>query len=169
MVHLEQGLSILCRRSDVKQHPISPRDQRQRSTLNSDLIREHVIPIFSRLSILPLMFGCPPSPIQETIVSDTSFLTHLDIPSAFSTLPDARSSLVHLLGLCLRFVRSADTVRFDYITRASSLNSLVQHQSNLLSALEQWYIAFSPLIQSDSIGLTSVESSPRDPHTKRVL
>jgi hypothetical protein len=158
MIHLEQGLSILCR-SEEQAYICSPLERRSKTILTSALVTEHLFPLFSRLSLLPPMFGSPLASLQETILSDSSFLSILDMPSTFSTLIDARSTLVQLMSLCLRFVRSTDTVKFNPVSEIENLKQMVQHQSNLEEALEQWHVAFLPFTRNFSTEVTRVEGA----------
>jgi hypothetical protein len=151
LAHLRQGLNVLCC-SETGEY--RKPQQRGWSSPNSDIIKDHVVPIFSRLSILPVMFGSPPpTSVQETIIQDASFLTTFEIPSTFSTLFDARSSLIHLMGLGLRFIRSADLTNFDDISNVAFLDALAVHQINLQVGLVNWYMAFLPLVQTNPIGV----------------
>lgn len=69
-------------------------------------IREQVLPFFNRLELLSQLFGLRPTYPYGLMPSQT-------VPQTFSSIDEARDSVVHLINLSIRFVHESKTRRID--------------------------------------------------------
>jgi hypothetical protein len=124
--HFKGGMSVI---ADYISRPGSS----QSSRLMTDRVKNKILPVFNRLEMLYALFGNDASWQYPTTLSDC-------IPDTFVSLENARDSLVNLLNLSLRFVRTMDTCRYE----PSAIPALAfQEQAALLSQLTLWHQRFS--------------------------
>lgn len=102
-------------------------------------VREHLTPLFRRLSIFPFFFG--------TGAEDFPSLVALEdpIPDEFSTYPEARSMMDGIFSRTIRLVRCGDAYRFGSLRYAKVPPSLLREQERINYRLQRWRILFTDL------------------------
>lgn len=124
--HFKGGMAII---ADYVSRPESSRSSR----LISDRVRTKMLPVFNRLEMLYALFGNDASWQYPTTLAES-------VPDTFVSLEHARDSLVNLLNLSLRFVRTMDVCRYE----PSAIPALAfQEQAALLGQLTLWHQRFS--------------------------
>lgn len=98
-----------------------------------DRIRTSILPAFNRLEMLSALFGNDASWPYPVALSDS-------VPAMFSSVNEARDSMVHLMNLSLRFVQTIQLL--EYEPSAIPL-SAYSEQAGLLSYLQLWRSRFS--------------------------
>jgi Fungal specific transcription factor domain len=124
--HLHSGLDILKTWRDGP-----------RSSAESPMVEEEILPVFERLSMTSTLFGRPADQLYDDVVT---------LPSAevtFDSLSGARKSLVGLVNLSLQFIRSVmgRKNRFEVV-----FEDIVQ-QTHLEGLLHKWEQSFEVLIR----------------------
>ncbi|GIZ38818.1 hypothetical protein CKM354_000221900 [Cercospora kikuchii] len=94
-----------------------------------------ILTFFNRLEMLAALFGND-SPWPYAVTLQES------IPDTFNFMGEARDSLVHLMNLSLRFIRSIGLAKYDPLFHANSHNTSGEQQ-DLLHHLELWRSRFS--------------------------
>lgn len=102
-------------------------------------VREHLVPLFRRLSIFPFWFG--------TGADDFPSLVFLEdpIPDAFSTLSDARSMMDDIFSRTIRLVRCGDAHRFGSLRYTKVPPSFLREQEKINYRLQKWRVLFANL------------------------
>lgn len=89
LIHLEQGRQILAQL-----------DSKAASTDSEiDMIKQHIVPMYTRLSLTSFMFGGNPVPIPPNLK------TLQNVPVAFESLDEAQYCLYDFMDECMRFTR----------------------------------------------------------------
>lgn len=120
--HFNGGMAIIT-------EYVSRGESSQPSRLMFDRVRNKMLPFFNRLEMLYALDGYDASWQYHTTLSET-------IPSTFASVENARDSLVDLLNLSLRFVRSMGLCMYE--PSAIIPASAFQEQTALLSQLILW-------------------------------
>ncbi|KAK6443461.1 hypothetical protein LTR95_000288 [Oleoguttula sp. CCFEE 5521] len=142
MEHFKAGMHIALGASQQK--PTTPYNQ-MRST------RKQVMPFFYRLELLAMLTG------QES-QWEYPFEAMAVVPDTFETLLEARDSLVHLMNLSMRHIRSLRVRRYEGDVTDEDLTT----QHGLLACLSSWKSAF------DSLSLTTC-FSPAEERSNHIL
>lgn len=143
--------------SSYPQLTIREAESSQPSRLMLDRVKTKILPVFNRLEMLYALFGNDASWQYPTTLADS-------VPDTFESLENARDSLVNLLNLSLRFVRTMDTCRYD---PSSAIPALAfQEQSALLSNLTLWHQRFSAYRSQSASCFTS---SSKDLYACNIL
>lgn len=123
LIHLEQGRQIVSR-LDRRASSNSP---------EMESIRRHVVPLYTRLSLISFLFG-----------GNQSFRSHRDIPDNFETMDELRYCLQNLADQALRFARRSHPAKnsSDNVPR-EAMRQLEVEQNYLLSQLAKLSVAFS--------------------------
>jgi hypothetical protein len=119
--HFNGGMAII---ADCISHPESS----QSSRLMFDRVKNKMLPVFNRLEMLYALFGNDASWQYPITLSES-------LPDSFVSLGNARDSLVNLLNLALRFVRTMDLCRYEPIAVPALA---LQEQAALLGQLLLW-------------------------------
>ena len=90
-------------------------------------IKENMLPFFNRLELLSMLFGNDAS--WEYPVT-----LHQAVPEEFASIVEARDSIVHLMNLSLRFIRSMKYRKYDHLV----LPDDVARQQSLQRQSRQW-------------------------------
>lgn len=98
--------------------------------------REHLLPIFRRLSIRCFLYIDDPKDFP-----DMEGLEH-PVPETFSTFSDAQIMIDDIFSRVVRFVRRADPYRIDPEKNGPAPPELVAEQDSLKSDMEQWRSIF---------------------------
>lgn len=98
---------------------------------------EHLLPLFSRISVFPFFFGGDVSTFPQ--LEGLSSL----ISTSFSSITDAQKVLHALTTRSIRFVRSGDKYRLGPLRHSPIPTSLREEQHNIEESLDDWHRAFS--------------------------
>ncbi|KAM0721936.1 hypothetical protein Q7P37_002861 [Cladosporium fusiforme] len=124
------------------------------SRLTIDRINSTIMPFFNRLEMLYTLFGNDAS-WSYPVTLPTS------IPTTFTSMGQARDSIVHLMNLSLRFVRSTSAIKYSPAPIAStSLNE----QAALLNQIHLWHSRFSTYQVAHA-----TQTTPSDVYAANVL
>lgn len=126
LLHLEQGrqiLSQLGRKSPSRYSEI-------------DIIRQHLVPMYTRLSLTSWLIGCDPVAIPQQL----KMLT--EIPMMFDSINEVRYALYDFMDECLRFYKRTHEAKFDDIPEESLL-AFEKEQDYLLAKHAKFKVAFS--------------------------
>jgi hypothetical protein len=96
-------------------------------------VNDSILPVFNRLEMLFILFGNDASWPYPVPLSKT-------IPTTFSSVAHARDSMVHLMNLSLRFVRTVQLLEYD---PCAIPVSAYDEQAALLRYLSLWRSRFS--------------------------
>lgn len=126
LIHLEQGRQILAQL-----------DRKARSTdPEMDMIKQHLVPMYTRLSLTSFMFGGNPVPIPSELK------TLQNVPCAFESIDEAQYCLYDFMDECMRFTRRTRLGRTTKVPRESG-RTLRQHQDYLMGKLAKIDVAWS--------------------------
>ncbi|KAH7157345.1 hypothetical protein B0J13DRAFT_168447 [Dactylonectria estremocensis] len=104
-----------------------------------EMVKQSLVPIYSRLSLASFLFGTRPAPIPAHLKSRT------EVPALFTSMDEARCGLYFLLDEGFQFSTQAYAVAFDPNTDAATIRSLQAEQQRLLSQVARWHAAFTVL------------------------
>ncbi|KPM41495.1 hypothetical protein AK830_g5080 [Neonectria ditissima] len=101
--------------------------------------KEHLMPIFRRLSIVPFFFG--------TGVADFPSLVSWrgPVPAVFSSFSDAQAMMDDIFCRTVRLVRWGDAHRTGGLRHQPVSSQLLAEQEKITSLLEQWHVLFVDL------------------------
>ncbi|KAK3692569.1 hypothetical protein B0T22DRAFT_447570 [Podospora appendiculata] len=126
LIHLDQGryiLSQLGRKASSRNPEI-------------DIIKDHLVPVYTRLSLTSLMFGGDPVAIPM------SLKTSVEIPAMFTTIDQVRYALYDFMDETLRFAKRTHQAKFSTVSSAEML-AFEDEQDYLLRKLSKFNVAFS--------------------------
>jgi hypothetical protein len=103
------------------------------SKLMVDRVRRSILPAFNRLEMLSALFGNGASWPYSVTISES-------VPAMFSSIGEARDSMVHLMNISLRFVQRIQLL--EYEPCAVPLTAY-DEQAELLRYLDLWRSRFS--------------------------
>ncbi|KAK0711318.1 hypothetical protein B0H67DRAFT_602120 [Lasiosphaeris hirsuta] len=126
IIHLEQGRQILSRLG------------RKASSQNSeiDIIKQHLVPMYTRLSLTSLMFGGDPVAIP------TPLKTLTDVPMMFDSIGEVRYALYDFMDECLRFAKKTHAAKYSELPE-EELRIHEKEQDYLLRKLSKFNVSFS--------------------------
>ncbi|KAK4123512.1 hypothetical protein N657DRAFT_633782 [Parathielavia appendiculata] len=126
LLHLEQGRQILNqlgRKSSARNPEI-------------DLIKQHLVPIYTRLSLTSLMLGGTPVEIP------TPLKTLTELPMVFESIDEVRYALYDFMDECLRFAKKSHVAKLREIP-PDQMRAFEKDQDYLLRKLARFNVAFS--------------------------
>ena len=127
LIHLEQGRQIL--------------SQLERKAKSDDpeieCIKEHLVPMYTRLSLTSFLFGGSPVPIP------TGLKTLTAIPVTFKSLAELRYCMYDFMDQGLRFTQRARPAKYGDSLSPEHIRALQNEQQHLLSQLAKLSVAFS--------------------------
>ncbi|KAL2262018.1 hypothetical protein VTK26DRAFT_2719 [Humicola hyalothermophila] len=126
LLHLEQGRQILSLlgRKEMTRNP------------DIDLIKQHLVPMYTRLSLTSLLFGGNPVAIP------TELKTLTEIPMVFDSIDNVRYALCDFMDECLRFAKRSHAAKFGHVS-SQKLQDFAKEQDYLLGRLAKFKVAFS--------------------------
>ncbi|KAK0630752.1 hypothetical protein B0T17DRAFT_455695, partial [Bombardia bombarda] len=129
LIHLQQGREILSRLG-------------RRSTQNPEIniIKQHLVPVYTRLSLTSLLFGADPVAIPASLKMS------VEVPVVFETIDDVRFTLYDFMDECLRFSKKTKETKLCTVP-AHEMRLYEEEQDYLLRKLARFNVAFS-LFQS---------------------
>ncbi|KAK3618232.1 hypothetical protein LTR56_024776 [Elasticomyces elasticus] len=117
-------------------------------TLTMELIREGMLPFFNRLEVLAMLFGQAPKHDYHITIDEA-------VPAHFSTMQDARDSIVHLSNIGLRFIRNMKKGRYARLVLPDDF----VRQAVLEREVERWKEALDALILTDTVSLRDLDAA----------
>ncbi|KAK3295848.1 uncharacterized protein B0H64DRAFT_321598 [Chaetomium fimeti] len=126
LLHLEQGRQILSQlgRKNPTRNP------------EIDLIKQHLVPMYTRLSLTSLMFGGEPVEIPSPLKTLT------EVPMMFETIDEVRYALYDFMDQCLRFAKTTRLAKLSDIP-PEQMRAFEKEQDHLLRKLAKFNVAFS--------------------------
>ncbi|KAM7194988.1 hypothetical protein V8F20_007714 [Naviculisporaceae sp. PSN 640] len=126
LLHLEQGRQILGQLGRKSGNP------------EIEIIKQHLVPVYTRLSLTSLMIGCDPVAIPM------SLKTAVEIPVAFETIDQVRYTLYDFMDECLRFTKKTRHTKVSSVLPSSEeMRAFEDEQDYLLSKHAKFNVAFS--------------------------
>ncbi|KAI1480185.1 hypothetical protein F4774DRAFT_379946 [Daldinia eschscholtzii] len=110
--------------------------------------KEHLLPVFRRLSSFPFFFGAGSMDFPDLVSVDSS------LPPSFNGFADAASALDSLQSRTLRVVRLGDSYRFGKLLYKKVPSDLLEEQKVVANLLDKWHTLFE-----------SIDSGPMLPST----
>ncbi|KAK4230908.1 transcriptional regulatory protein moc3, partial [Podospora fimiseda] len=126
LIHLKQGREIL----NQLGHRVSMRNP------EIDLIKQHLVPMYTRLSLTSLMFGGDPVPIPAPLKTLT------EVPMMFETIDEVRYTLYEFMDESLRFAKKSHVAKIQDVPQ-EDLRAFENEQDYLLRKLAKFNVAFS--------------------------
>ncbi|KAB5570208.1 hypothetical protein GE09DRAFT_699389 [Coniochaeta sp. 2T2.1] len=126
LIHLEQGRQIL----------VQLQRKASSTTPEMEMIKQHLVPMYTRLSLTSFMFGGNPVPIP----SQLKMLR--EVPCVFESIDEAQYCLYDFMDECMRFTRRTRVGRATSTTPECEAN-LKQHQDYLMGKLAKIDVAWS--------------------------
>jgi hypothetical protein len=126
--HFRGGMTII---TDTVSRTQNPTSTASNPTIGH--VNDSILPVFNRLEMLFILFGNDASWPYPVPLSKT-------IPTTFSSVAHARDSMVHLMNLSLRFVRTVQLLEYD---PCAIPVSAYDEQAALLRYLSLWRSRFS--------------------------
>ncbi|KAL2168298.1 hypothetical protein VTG60DRAFT_163 [Thermothelomyces hinnuleus] len=126
LLHLEQGRQILSQLGRK-----GPSDSPE-----IDLIKQHLVPMYTRLSLTSLMFGGEPVEIPAPLKTLT------EVPMMFETIDEVRYALYDFMDECLRFAKRTRVAKLRDVP-PEQMRAFEQEQDRLLRKLAKFNVAFS--------------------------
>ncbi|CAP68587.1 uncharacterized protein PODANS_7_5580 [Podospora anserina S mat+] len=126
LIHLEQGRQILSQ--------LGPRVTGRSPEI--DLIKQHLVPMYTRMSLTSLMLGCAPTAIPEPLKTLT------EVPMVFKTIDEVRYALYDFMDQCLRFAKKSHAAKISKVPE-EDMRAFELEQDVLLRKLAKFNVAFS--------------------------
>ncbi|KAH6624760.1 hypothetical protein B0J18DRAFT_188861 [Chaetomium sp. MPI-SDFR-AT-0129] len=127
LLHLDQGRQILSQLGRKGTAAPSP---------EINLIKQHLVPMYTRLSLTSLMFGGEPVEIPEPLKTLT------ELPMVFETIDEVRYALYDFMDECLRFAKKTRLAKLSSIP-SDTMRAYETEQEALLRKLAKFNVAFS--------------------------
>ena len=127
LIHLEQGRQILARlerRADSRDADI-------------EVIKQHLVPMYTRLSMTSFLFGGTPVPIPQ------SLKTARETPATFESLREMRYTLHDFFDEVLRFTQRSRPAKYSSSMAPEALEGFALEQDRLLRQLATLSVASS--------------------------
>ncbi|KAK5114894.1 hypothetical protein LTR62_002053 [Meristemomyces frigidus] len=118
------------------------------AVLANQRIREEILPFFHRIELLGMLFG-------QEMVSAYPVLLEQAVPGVFGSVRMARDSIVHLLNLSLRFIRTLRSRKYAGCIAVEDLS----RRAALQSGIERWTAALDTLLLTDNVSSRDVEGA----------
>ncbi|KAI8963297.1 hypothetical protein F5Y11DRAFT_319882 [Daldinia sp. FL1419] len=119
---------------------------------NYSWAREHLLPVFRRLSSFPFFFGGGSIDFPDLVSVDNP------LPTSFDSFADAASAMDSLLSRTLRVARLGDSYRFGKLQHEAVSSELLTEQKLVVNLLNEWQVLFK--------GLDSRSMLPTTPTTE---
>ncbi|KAI1467606.1 uncharacterized protein F4812DRAFT_451330 [Daldinia caldariorum] len=110
--------------------------------------KEHLLPVFRRLSSFPFLLGAGPFDFPDLASLDSS------LPTSFNSFDDAASVLDFLQSRTLRVVRLGDPYRVGKLRYKTVPSDLLEEQEAVACLLDQWHILFESLDSGSTLPVT---------------
>ncbi|KAK3955302.1 hypothetical protein QBC32DRAFT_253555 [Pseudoneurospora amorphoporcata] len=127
LIHLNQGHQIL---SELEQKPSL------RGNPEFAIIRDYIVPMYTRISLTLLMIGGDPTAIPVPLK------TSIVVPMTFETIDQVRYALHDFMEECLRFTKKSKPAKYQQVS-PEELRALEGEQDLLMRKLSRFNVAFS--------------------------
>ncbi|RYP34242.1 hypothetical protein DL767_004365 [Monosporascus sp. MG133] len=101
--------------------------------------KEHLKPVFRRLSVFAYFFGSGNEDFPRLVALDDP------IPASFSDFSEARAMMDDIFSRAVRLMRYGEPYRLGHLRYANVPIGLLKEQENLYYRLDQWQILFADL------------------------
>ncbi|KAK4174782.1 hypothetical protein QBC36DRAFT_312635 [Triangularia setosa] len=126
LIHLEQGRQILSQ--------LGPRVTGRSPEI--DLIKQHLVPMYTRMSLTSLMLGCAPTAIPDPLKTLT------EVPMVFKSIDEVRYALYDFMDQSLRFAKKSHAAKISKVPE-EDMRAFELEQDVLLRKLAKFNVAFS--------------------------
>ncbi|KAI1100240.1 hypothetical protein F4804DRAFT_319589 [Jackrogersella minutella] len=116
--------------------------------VNYSWAREHLVPVFRRLSVFPFFFGDGTADFPDLVLVDDP------LPTAFNTWMDAQVSMDSIMSRTLRLVRGGDVYRFGNLRYKRVPHERLREQEEIRYLLDEWQILFKGLDARSALSAT---------------
>ena len=123
-LHISQGRTILAGLDNV-------------DSASMDMIKQSLVPIFTRLSLASVFFARKPAAIPNFLKQSRQN------SSQFNSLAQARNVLYNIMDEALQFFLISRSLAFDPSVDEAQKEASRQNQESLLARLEQWNVEFA--------------------------
>lgn len=134
--------------------------------VNYSWAKEHLVPVFRRLSVFPFYFGEGRAEFPDLVS------VHEPLPTCFNSFADAQSTMDSLMSRTLRVVREGDAYRFGSLRRAPVPPELLMEQEEVRHLLDEWQVLFqrldarlslptTPTMENYELGMDFVQTMSR--------
>lgn len=100
-------------------------------------VRQHLVPLFRRLSALPFFFGGGPEDVLDLSVSK------YPVPALFHTLSEAEDMIDDIFNQAMQLIRRGDSYRVGHKQHKTPPPELFKEQDRIRYLLGQWYDLFT--------------------------
>ncbi|RYP68068.1 hypothetical protein DL770_008518 [Monosporascus sp. CRB-9-2] len=101
--------------------------------------KEHLKPVFRRLSVFAYFFGSGNAEFPRLVAPDDP------IPASFSNFSEARAMMDDIFSRAVRLMRYGEPYRLGHLRHADVPIGLLEEQEKLYRRLDQWQILFADL------------------------
>lgn len=124
----------------------------QNNTSGPAWVREHLVPLFRRLSVFPFFFGTGSQDFPSLVALENP------IPESFADFAEARSMMDDIFSRTIRLVRCGDAYRFGSLRHSQVPPVHLVEQDRINYRLDQWRKLFGNLdTKSPSPNLPGME------------
>ncbi|KAK3505026.1 hypothetical protein B0T13DRAFT_24146 [Neurospora crassa] len=152
LIHLQQGHQLL---SQLERKPSL------RANPEFEIIRNHIVPMYTRISLTMLMIGGDPTAIPVPLKTLT------DIPMTFETIDQVRYALHDFMEECLRFTKRSKPAKYQQVS-PEELRALEGEQDILMRKLSRFNVAFALFLSKNQKLLPSGCVDLIEIHTKTI-
>jgi hypothetical protein len=145
-MHIKQGRQILASFEGAVESSIGGSGPLSASP-GVELIRQELVPIFTRLSLASFLFGSSPAPIPAALRWTAPTEPGTEVHMAFNSASEAEQALDEIMEDGLRFSREAAGWLYksaqepDGPAKDAQRASMEAMQTHLLGLLEKWHVA----------------------------
>ncbi|KAI0882831.1 uncharacterized protein GGS22DRAFT_168895 [Annulohypoxylon maeteangense] len=133
---------------------------------NYSWAREHLVPVFRRLSIFPYFFGVGSADFPDLVSVDEP------LPPIFNTWADAQISMDSIMSRTLKLVRGGDMYRFGSLRYKGIPPDQLREQEEIGYLLNEWHILFqgldtrsglpaTPVAEKNKLGMDFIQAMSR--------
>ncbi|KAI0893801.1 hypothetical protein F4806DRAFT_474461, partial [Annulohypoxylon nitens] len=133
---------------------------------NYSWAREHLVPVFRRLSIFPYFFGVGNADFPDLVSVDEP------LPAAFNTWADAQIAMDAIMSRTLKFVRGGDVYRFGNLRYRGIPPEQLREQEEIRYLLDRWHALFqgldarsmlpaTPVVEKYNLGMDFIQAMSR--------
>ncbi|KAH6692210.1 hypothetical protein F5X68DRAFT_258929 [Plectosphaerella plurivora] len=142
-MHIQQGRQILASFEGAAE----PVDGMPSASPGVELIRQELVPIFTRLSLASFLFGSSPAPIPASLRWTAPTQPGTEVHMAFNSASEAEQALDEIMEDGLRFSREAAAWVYksaqepDGPAKDAKRAEMEAMQAHLLGLLDKWHVA----------------------------
>ncbi|KAL7628028.1 hypothetical protein AAE478_002224 [Parahypoxylon ruwenzoriense] len=122
--------------------------------VNYSWAREHLVPVFRRLSLFPFFFGRGRLDFPDLVAQDDP------VPASFKSPADAQSAMDIIMSRALRIIRLGDMYRFSSSRHQKVPSELLMEQEEIACLLSRWKVSFDNLDTDPILPDTAASKDP---------